>query len=160
MGLKFDRRVSMRIQLFLSAILFGCLLEVQSRSFLIETEDAGSKQPDEFVGVRRFWRRRSDDSTDLEDSFAHLLAEELRRRSADGDGDGNDYGLFEDIVGTVNKVLPIIADAAGKVGDALGVPEVKPIADGIAKAADVLANIQLIDLNCKDVFCEKQPTYN
>ena len=40
----------------------------------------------EFVGVRRFWRRRSDDSKDLEDSFAHLLAEELRRRSADDDG--------------------------------------------------------------------------
>merc|ERR1719167_1063480 len=51
--------------------------------------------------------------------------------------------FFEDIMGGVNKVLPLIADAAGKVGDALGVPEVKPIAKGIAKAAEELGKIQL-----------------
>merc|ERR1712168_777297 len=74
-----EEQLSMRIQLFLSAILFGCLLEVQSNSFLIETEDAGSKQPDEF------------DSEELAKKIEQVLTE-LMRISADDDvGDGNDY---------------------------------------------------------------------
>jgi len=80
----------MRIQLFLSAILFGCLLEVQSKSFLIETEDAGSKQPDEFAAVRRNLPEGKEfDYEELREKVEQVVTEALMM--ADDDGDGNDY---------------------------------------------------------------------
>jgi len=106
-----EEQLSMRIQLFLSAILFGCLLEVQSKSFLIETEDAGSKQPDEFAAVRRnLPEGKESDSEELTKKIEQVVTElkrisadefdseeieqvvtEFMRISADDDGDGNDY---------------------------------------------------------------------
>merc|ERR1711917_137270 len=112
-------QLSMRIQLFLSAILFGCLLEVQSKSYLIETEDAGSKQPDEFAAVRRNLPEGKEfDSEEMKKKFKEALTEELMRLSTDDDGDGNDYLISAAAGAAIASLVTTIASIFTKTVDA------------------------------------------
>merc|ERR1712212_507820 len=102
----FNCRTSMRTQLILYTLLFGCYLEVQgaTKSYLIETSKA---------------------SKDLERRIGEALAQELRRRSEAAESDGGDY-FGPEILGIVSAALPGIASALGSVGTQIGVPELGP----------------------------------
>merc|ERR1712098_507391 len=118
-----DCRASMRTQLILFTLLFGCYLEVQgaTKSYLIETSSA---------------------SKDLERKIGEALALEFRRRS-EAEGDGGDY-FGAEFLGIVNAALPGIASAIGSVGQQIGVPELGPIANGVASAVGLLQKNRLI----------------
>merc|ERR1712212_693247 len=122
MGLTFDCKTSMRTQLILFTLLFGCYLEVQgaTKSYLVETTSKASK--------------------DLERRIGEALAQELRRRSEAAESDGGDY-FGPEILGIVSAALPGIASALGSVGTQIGVPELGPIANGIASAVGLLQKI-------------------